>query len=77
MKTKKQNSFELGWSQVPRSQTHTVTVQIMKALDIKAKASFYFRLHGGVEPTISEAKKIEKIFASINITEVWGNAKRY
>ena len=39
---------------------------------ITTNVSWNARLNGKVEPKMSEAKAIEKVFAEYGITEVWG-----
>ena len=49
---------------------------IMKrnALGLTSTPPFYQRLNGKVEPKVTEAEAIERIFAEYGITEVWGEA---
>lgn len=65
-------SFQKGWSQVKNKDTVNVRKEIMKALNIKSKSTFYDRLKGIIEPKVSEAKAIEAIFSDHGIKEVWG-----
>ncbi|MGL5914159.1 MAG: hypothetical protein ACRCZB_08330 [Bacteroidales bacterium] len=44
----------------------------MAALKISSNPSFWARLNGHVEPKVSEAEAIERIFSEYGITEVWG-----
>lgn len=65
-------SFLRGWNQVIVKDMKNVQNQIMIALNLKGRVSWYNRLYGVVEPKISEHNTIEKIFADYGITDVWG-----
>lgn len=67
----KQYSFKRGWGKVPNKLTKTVRLEIMELLDIN-RSNFYNRLNGDVEPRVSEAANIEKIFLNHGITDIWG-----
>lgn len=64
--------FKKGWNQLPQIKVADCQNDIMEALDIKAKSTFYARLNGDVEPKISEANIIESIFKLYGITDIWG-----
>jgi len=70
----KEFSFERGWSKLPKSKTALVRNRIMEVFGFKVKSSFYSRLHGEVEPKISEVKEIERIFSEYGITDIWGGS---
>ncbi len=72
MPNKRNFSFKKGWKQLTTSQTREVRDQIIEALNLKVRTSFYYRLNGKCEPTVSEAKKIENIFAHHGVTDIWG-----
>lgn len=65
-------AFKKGWGQVPRAKSEEVRKKIMTALGLQARNNFYVRLRGKIEPKVSEAEAIEKIFREYGITEVWG-----
>ena len=72
MPNKTNFSFKKGWNQLSVPQTREVRDKIIKALDLKFRTSFYYRLNGRCEPTVSEAKKIERIFSKYGISDIWG-----
>lgn len=72
VKGREEFSFLRGWSQVKNSQMAKVKEEILKALNLKTRVSWYQRLYGNVEPKISEAKAIESVFAQFGIKDVWG-----
>ena len=39
---------------------------------MKTRNTFYIRMRGEIEPKVSEAEAIEKIFSEYGITDVWG-----
>lgn len=65
--------FRRGYSQVRQKDAKKVMEKIKKALGITTNVSWNARLNGKVEPKMSEAKAIEKVFAEYGITEVWGS----
>lgn len=65
-------SFLRGFNQVPLKHVSAVKKEIMNAIGIKTRVSWYQRLYGNVEPKVSEAAAIESIFAKYGIKEVWG-----
>lgn len=67
-------SFKKGWNQLKVGDTLKVRQKIMEALGLNVPSSFYYRLNGRCEPTISEAKAIEAVFKEYGITKVWGDA---
>lgn len=48
-------SFKKGWSQLRVGEAPEVRQKIMTALGLKVRSTFYYRLNGKCEPTISEA----------------------
>mgnify|MGYP007108682335 CR=1 FL=1 len=66
-------SFKKGWVQVPKNKSDEVRNRIMVVLGLQARNSFYIRLRGAIEPKVSEAQAIEKIFAMYGITDIWGD----
>ncbi len=73
--TKKQSfSFQRGWNQLKVGDANVVRDKIMSALGIRYRTSFYYRLKGKCEPTVTEAQAIEAIFKEYGIKDVWGEA---
>lgn len=70
----KQYSFKKGISQVKLKDLRGVRAEIMSALGITSKMAYNQRLNGKIEPRVSEAEAIEKIFAKYGIKNVWGEA---
>jgi hypothetical protein len=67
-------SFKKGFSQVMQKDAVDVRAEIMTALNITTRSSWSARLNGNVEPKVSEAQEIERIFAKYGVTDVWGEA---
>lgn len=65
-------SFKKGYRQLPIGITKQVQSEIMSALRLEGRMSWYNRLNGRIEPKITEVQKIEEIFHNYNITEIWG-----
>lgn len=65
-------SFKKGYGQISVKDAKAIKRRIMSALNLKGDKSWYNRLNGKVEPKVSEAEKIEQIFKSYNITDIWG-----
>lgn len=65
-------SFRKAWGQVPKNKAEEVRKRIMDALGMKTRNTFYIRMRGEIEPKVSEAESIEKIFSEYGITDVWG-----
>jgi len=65
-------SFKKGFSQVMQKDAVDVRAEIMTALNITTRSSWAARLNGNVEPKVSEAQEIERIFAKYGVTDVWG-----
>jgi hypothetical protein len=72
----KKYSFQKGYGQIAGDLQPEVKSKIMKTLNITTLAGFLRRLYGDVEPKISEAEAIEKIFAKYGVTEVWGPKRK-
>lgn len=70
--SKKDFSFELGWSQVRNGDIRAVRKKLMEALNLTTRAAFLNRKRGDVEPKMSEIKAIESVFAEYGIKKVWG-----
>ena len=65
-------AFKKGWNQVPKGEAAEVKKSIMKGLGITGDATFYSRMKGIPEPTISEYQTISDVFAGYGITDIWG-----
>lgn len=68
-------AFQLGWSQVKNCDIKDARKDLMRALGITSNVSFLNRMNGKVEPKISEAKGIERVFAKYGIKSIWGRAQ--
>lgn len=66
-------SFKRGFSQVRQKDAVNVRAEIMTALDITTRSSWAARLNGTVEPKVSEAQEIERVFAKYGVTDIWGD----
>lgn len=69
-------AFQKGFSQVMNKDVQAVRHEIMDALNITTRPAFLSRLNGIVEPKISEAQEIERIFAKYGINDVWGEVEQ-
>lgn len=67
-------SFKKGWNQLKHVDLEPARIKLMDALSLTTTPPFYQRLNGKVEPKVTEAEAIERIFAEYGITEVWGEA---
>lgn len=67
-------SFKKGWNQLKHVDLEQARIKLMDALGLTTTPPFYQRLNGKVEPKVTEAEAIERIFAEYGITEVWGEA---
>lgn len=67
-------SFKKGWNQLRHGDVEQARNKLMDALRLTSTPPFYQRLNGKVEPKVTEAEAIERIFAEYGITEVWGEA---
>lgn len=65
-------AFKKGWNQVPKGKAADVKKAIMEGLGITGDATFYNRMKGIPEPTISEYQTISEVFADHGITDIWG-----
>ena len=64
-------AFRRGFEQLPLAETKAVKAEIMSALGVTSRPGWTARLNGTVEPRLSEARRIEAIFAKRGITDVW------
>ena len=74
MTKKRSFSFQKGWNQLKVGDANVVRDKIMSALGISYRTSFYYRLKGKCEPTVTEAQAIEAIFKDYGVKDVWGEA---
>ena len=74
MTKKRSFSFQKGWNQLKVGEANVVRDKIMSALGITYRTSFYYRLKGKCEPTVTEAQAIEAIFKDYGVKDVWGEA---
>ena len=65
-------SFHKGWSQVKNGDVTNCRKELMEALGITTRMAFLLRLKGKVEPRVSEAQAIERVFAKYGVTDIWG-----
>jgi len=65
-------SFKKGFGQLLQRDVETAKQEIMTVLGLNTRGAWWTRLHGIVEPKISEAQAIEAVFAKYGITEIWG-----
>lgn len=65
-------SFKKGFGSLIAKDQPEVKERIMKALGISNRQSWHNRLNGLIEPRVSEAQAIEKVFHDYGISEIWG-----
>jgi len=65
-------AFQKGFRQVKNEDLRNVKKEIMTALGLQSRTSWYQRLYGNVEPRVSEKIAIQGIFAPYGITDIWG-----
>ena len=65
-------SFQKGFNQVPYSKARKLRTDLKEVLKINSRPAWLNRLRGNVEPKVSEAQAIERIFAEYGISEIWG-----
>lgn len=65
-------AFKKGWDQVPKGKTAIVKTELKDALKITGDATFYTRMKGTPEPTVSEFNAIADVFRRHGITDPWG-----
>lgn len=68
-----QYSFRNGLGQVPNGKIPECRDELMAALKIKTRASYYRRLNGTIIPRLDQVQAIEAVFAKFGITKnIWG-----
>ena len=65
-------SFRRGWLQLRQQDVPEARQKLMTALGFTAERTWYKRLEGEVEPTVTQFETIERVFAEYGITDVWG-----
>lgn len=71
--TKSRYSFRNGLGQVPNGKIPECRDELMVALKIKTRASYYRRLNGTIIPRLDQVQAIEAVFAKFGITKnIWG-----
>jgi hypothetical protein len=75
IKIKMENNFsiEKGLDQLTRKDYKIVRQELMTALGIKTRSGWSRRVHGKIEPKVSEARKMAEIFGKRGIVEFFGN----
>ena len=68
-------SFQKGWAHVKQGDARAVRAKLMTALDITSRVSFLDRMKGKIEPLVTEAEAIERVFAEYGITDCWGHVQ--
>lgn len=64
-------TFSKAFDQIKKGEVNKVKFELMAALKVKSLKSFYNRKKGYPEARLSEAKKVEKVFAKYGITDIW------
>lgn len=68
-----QVAFVKGWKQARKEEATRIKEEIKTALNVKSDPTFYRRMKGCPEPTVTEARKIEDVFHRFGIYNIWGN----
>jgi hypothetical protein len=68
-----QVAFVKGWKQARKGEATRIKEEIKTALNVKSNPTFYRRMKGCPEPTVTEARKIEDVFHRFGIYNIWGN----
>lgn len=68
-----QVAFVKGWKQARKEEATRIKEEIKTALNVKSDPTFYRRMKGHPEPTVTEARKIEDVFHRFGIYNIWGN----
>ena len=65
-------AFKKGWDLVPKGKAAAVKADIKEALGITGDATFYNRMKGVPEPTVSEYNAVAGVFRKYGIADPWG-----
>jgi len=65
-------AFSKGWRKANADQKERIMKQLKEALGGVTEQAVYARMRGEVEPKVSQAAAIEKIFAREKIRDIWG-----
>jgi hypothetical protein len=65
-------SFKKGFGQVKQDDAPEVRRKIMKALNLNSRGAWKLRLDGKIEPKVTEAESIVRIFNEYGIFDIWG-----
>lgn len=68
-----QVAFVKGWKQARKEEANRIKEEIKTALNVKSDPTFYRRMKGRPEPTVTEARKIEDVFHRYSIYNIWGD----
>lgn len=68
-----QVAFVKGWKQARKEEATRIKEEIKTALNVKSDPTFYRRMKGRPEPTVTEARKIEDVFHRFGIYSIWGD----
>ena len=63
-------SFRRAYESLPHGKVNQVRQELMEVLGV-GTVGLYRRIRGEIEPRISEAKAIEKVFQKYGIKKVW------
>jgi len=64
--------FRIGYYQLKYKDIKVVKERIKEVLEVNQDVSFQQYLYGKLEPTVSKAQAIEKIFAEHGVKDIWG-----
>lgn len=67
------SSIRKGWKQARKEEATRIKEEIKTALNVKSDPTFYRRMKGCPEPTVTEARKIEDVFRRFGIYSIWGD----
>jgi len=73
--TKYKEGFNAGWQQLRQKDVAECRKEICKVLGVNNRNSFIYYKNGNIEPKVSQAFEIEKIFKKYGITNIWGKGK--
>lgn len=69
----KQQGFRSGLNQVKVGDYKEVVEELKKALGINNRNSFYAYRDGAIEPKVTQAEAVERVFNRFGVTkDIWG-----